>query len=412
MLLTDQARSVVEGGSAIRKMFELGAEFRRADKNPIELTLGNPDIGPPEEYYKALMADNELARLSEGNMHGYMPNAGYPGTRKRVAADLESQLGISFTDSDIIMTAGAANALDVILMTLIDPEDVHTRNEVIAIAPYFVEYGNYVRNNQGELVVAHTDRKFDLDIGAIERAITPRTKALILNSPNNPTGVVYKAEKLKELAALLYRKNQEFGTTIACLEDAPYNLLVFEGEEFASILPHYGHSFHVTSLSKSLGIPGERIGYLAAHPELEDGGKDRDTILTAMATNLRTRLVNAPAQQQRVLERVGCFLTGAIEQYEQRVRKLEKTLHQEGFSFQRPGGAFYLFAEIPPQFENLEDFETFAHQGDEPLLYVPGPGFGGKRYDRHVRLSACVSDDTIKRACARIPEICAMGKRR
>jgi len=406
MILTNHAQEVFDRGSAIRDMFLLAKKFRSTGKNPIDLSLGNPDIKPPVEYYHALRDIVDSAHQSELNSHGYIPSVGLPATRTRVAADLADKFGLNFTSGNVIITAGAANALDVLLMTLIEP-DTNPKDEVIVIAPFFVEYNSYTENNKGKLVVVNSDEDtFDLDLDAIAEAITPRTRALIINSPHNPTGKVYSSEKLAELAEVLRSKNQEYGITIACLEDSPYSLVVFGGREFASILPHYQYGIHVNSFSKSLGVAGERIGYLAVHPELGTTAEINE-FMTVAATNLRTKLVNAPALQQRVITEIGCYTTGDLQPYEQRVNRLAKTLSQQGFEFPRPEGAFYLFAELPLEFDTMQEFTEYAHRGNDPLIFTPGAAFGGEKYAHHLRFSACVSSDEIERACDKIERICA-----
>jgi len=402
MLSSSHSKKVIAMGSKIREMFELANKFKAEGKKPLDFSLGNPDIKPSQSYYTALKETIQKSERYSRNLHSYMPNPGYPKTRSRVASDLSKKLKISLKKEDIYMTVGSANAIDIILETLIEPLNapLFEKEEVICIAPYFVEYPHYIMNNQGELVVVHSDKNFNLDLKSIEKAITKKTKAIIINSPNNPTGAVYSKKSLSGLADLLENKNKKLNKEIAVIEDAAYAQLVFGKKRFNSIFPHYKHSFYTSSFSKSLGLAGERIGYLAINPKIGENSEDRKIFLEALAINLRTRVINAPATQQKVIQKIGCNVKGKIKKYEKRVNNLSKILKENGFKFQEPKGGFYLFPEIPDIFRDLGDFMNYAHSGYDPLLFVPGPAFsahGGEKYSRHIRLSGCVSEKEIQR---------------
>ncbi len=402
MLANARSTAGVQGGSGIRAMFELAIEYRKQGKHPIDLSIGNPDIRPPEVYYSALSDILESRHTSPDNMHKYMPNAGYLDTRETVGRDLGPRLGCSFTAADIVMTAGAANGLDVVLMTLIEPG---VQDEVIVVAPCFVEYQNYIENNRGRQVLIHATPEFDLDLIALEAVITPRTRAMIINSPNNPTGRIYSAETLRALGALLDRKNAEFGIEIIVLEDAPYDQLVFGSAKFVSLMPFCHGTIYLTSFSKSLGLAGERIGYLAMHPEIGKDAEARHVFQAALGGNLRTRVVNAPGLQQKVIAKIGLNQTIPVGEYEKRVDRLADTLTELGFPLVRPQGAFYLFPQLPTRFASEADFRAAAHSGDDPLLYVPGRYFGGMEYDRYIRFSACASMADVERACGKLRKL-------
>ncbi len=427
MIINEHLKKVINSGSAVRSIFELGFKFKKEGKSPIDLSIGNPDIKPPGEYYDVLDQAIKESRSSSTNSHRYMSNSGYFETKKRVAADLSQMYGLNFRAENIFMTVGAANALDVLLSTLIEPvitfendipglrktvlaqDQKFALDEIITIAPYFVEYRNLIKSNQGKQVVVYSDEKYRLDIASIEKAITKKTKAILLNSPNNPTGAVYGEEELISLAELLKNKNDELGITIAVIEDAAYGLILFGENKLYSILPHYKYTFFVTSFSKSLGLAGERIGYFAVHPYLEDDADEWEVLQSALAINLRIKVVNAPALQQRIIERIGSFLKVDTKAYERRMNRLTDTLENLGFQFERPNGGFYIFIRLPSIFKDEADFRQAAHEGDQPLLYVPGIAFGGKRYERYLRLSVCASNEDIERACRRLKELC--GKR-
>ncbi len=399
MISNPHLEKVIAMGSKTRKMFELSDKFKAEGKAPIDFSLGNPDIKPPQIYYSALKEIILKDERSPRNLHSYMSNPGYAKTKKRVALDLSKKLKVSLNKEDIYMTAGSANAIDIVLETLLEPDKLSLeKEEVICIAPYFVEYNHYIMNNQGNLVIADSDKNFNLDLKSIEKAITQKTKAIIINSPNNPTGAVYSKKSLSNLANLLEIKNKKLNKQIAVIEDAVYVHLVFGKKRFNSIFPHYKHSFYTSSFSKSLGIAGERIGYLAVNPKIGENSEDRKIFLEALAINLRTRVINAPALQQKTIHKIGCNVKGKIKKYEKRVRELSKILKDNGFEFQEPKGGFYLFPKIPEIFTDMNDFMAYAHQGHEPLLFAPGTDFSkGEKYSRYIRLSGCVSEKEIQR---------------
>ena len=271
MAVSHKVRRFVDEGGWIRRMFEAGIALKRqyGEDKVFDLSLGNPVVEPPDEFRQ------ELRRLAENptkGMHRYMPNAGYPETREAVAAGLKHETGIPFSMGDIVMTCGAAAALNVVLKTVLNPED-----EVVLFAPYFVEYGYYADNHGGIPVAAPTDDTFQPDLAALEGLITPRTRAVILNSPNNPSGAVYGPERLKHLGDILRMKSGEFGTEIFLISDEPYRRIIYDGLAYPQVFPYYEASIAVTSHAKDLALPGERIGYIAVNPsyaskaELVDG---------------------------------------------------------------------------------------------------------------------------------------------
>jgi len=418
MIINPQLERLINSGSAVRAIFELGFRFKSEGKHPIDLSIGNPDIKPPQAYYQALEKVVAESRASNTNFHGYMPNSGYYETKIRIASDLNAQFGLNFKSEHIFMTVGAANALDVLLSTLIEPVVIYsedqpglrkTQDEIILIAPYFVEYSNLIKNNQGKQITVHATERYGIDLPAIERSITANTRAIILNSPNNPSGAVYSEEELIGLAKLLKQKNSEHGITIAVIEDASYGQIVFKSYDFHSLLPHYRYTFFVASFSKSLGLAGERIGFFAVHPKLAENEEEWQILLSALVIHLRIKVVNAPALQQRILQKIGMTVKVDTGEYEQRANRLADALEKLAFQLERPKGGFYLFSRLPPFFQDEEEFRRVAHAGDEPLLYVPGFAFGGERYRRHIRLSVCASREDIERACYRLKEICQHG---
>ena len=261
MLISDWVQRSLEKGSWIRRMFEEGVALKQqyGEENVFDLALGNPVIDPPAEFYQEL---KKLTENPQPGMHRYMPNAGYPETRAAVAAQLTMETGLNFTQDDIVMTCGAAGASNVVLKTIINPGD-----EVIIFSPYFVEFINYIENHDGTARILPTDENFIPKIDIIKAAISNKTKAILINSPNNPSGAVYSADFFSQLGKLLVEKENEYGQFIYLIDDAPYYKIIYDGKECPQIWPHHRHSIVVSSHSKDLALPGERIGYIAIHPD-------------------------------------------------------------------------------------------------------------------------------------------------
>jgi aspartate aminotransferase len=374
-------RESLVNASFIRKMFDQGAELRQkfGAENVYDFTLGNPDLEPPAAFQERL---RELAEHPVPGMHKYMSNAGYEESRAAVAANLNRIAGQNLTANHIVMTVGAGGGLNVIFKTLLNPGD-----EVLVNAPYFVEYGFYVDNHQGKLVVVKSRPDFQLDLGAIEQAITPRTKALLINSPNNPTGVVYSEESLRNLAALLQQKEAEYGNTIYLISDEPYAGLVYDGVKVPPVLSVFDHAIMATSHSKDLALPGERIGYIAINPKIPEA----DVLFNGLVfANRVLGFVNAPALMQRIVADLQGLVAG-VDVYRERRDLLYNHLVSIGFEVVKPQGAFYLFPKSP-----IPDDVAFINTALKyNLLLVPGSGFAGPGY---FRLAYCVAKETIVRS--------------
>jgi aspartate aminotransferase len=362
-------------------MFEEGARLKaeHGAENVFDFSLGNPNLEPPEKFRKVLK--NTVMSLA-GTDHGYMPNTGYPHVRKSVAEYLCEEEQVPISENDVIMTCGAAGALNVILKAILDPGD-----EVITPAPYFVEYQFYADNHGGILKTVSTKADFSLDIDAIHAAITEKTKAVLINSPNNPTGQVYSKESLDELGSLLKEKGKHLNRTLYLISDEPYRKIVYDGYTVPSIFKSYNESIIATSYSKDISIPGERIGYLVVHPE----ASFKEELIGGMAlANRILGFVNAPGLMQRVV----ASLQGSrvdISAYARKRELLCNGLAQFGYDFVEPPGAFYLFPKTP-----IPDDVTFVKElQKELILTVPGSGFGGPG---HFRIAFCVDDLTIKNA--------------
>ena len=381
MAISQKVAAYCQQASWIRRMFVEGQKLKEelGPEKVFDFTLGNPSVPPPPAFKERLLA---VVQESPPALHRYMPNAGDPATRQALAAFLTRTHGVSFTEEQVVMTCGAAGALNVVLKALLDPGD-----EVVILAPYFPEYLFYVDNHGGKPVVVETRRDFSLDVAAIQAALTPHTKALILNSPNNPTGVVYPAESLAELGACLSRRGSELGTTIYLLSDEPYRHIVYGDEPCPSVFQAYSQAILVNSYSKELSIPGERIGYLAVGPEVEPQAE----LLEALGFCNRTLgFVNAPALMQAVIRGLQ-GVTVDLAPYRRNRDLLYAGLVEAGFEVVRPDGAFYLFPKTP-----IPDDVAFVNAlREEHILAVPGVGFGRSGY---MRLSYCVEEEVIRKA--------------
>jgi len=380
MAISRKISDFIGRASFIRKMFEEAARMRADGQGPVyDFSLGNPDLEPPEAFRERLFA--VVGDKSPGT-HKYMANVGYESTRRAVAAALERELGLPFTADSVIMTVGAGGALNTVLKALLDDGD-----EVITPLPFFVEYGFYADNHGGALVKVPSRDDFQPDVEAIEAAITPQTKVLLTNSPHNPTGVVYSAEVLAALGDLLRRKSEELGHTIYWISDEPYRKLIYDIDRCPSLFEAYESSIMVTSHSKDLGLPGERIGYLAISPKADDPA----TLFGAMAfTNRTLGFVNAPALMQRVVEDLQ-EVTVDIEWYRRKRDLLYDSLTRFGYEVTKPEGAFYIFPKAP----GGDDMSFVARMQEKRVLVVPGTGFGSPGY---FRIAYCVDDSVIEGA--------------
>ena len=381
MPISDKVQGFVAQGGWIRRMFEAGIALKAqyGEDNVFDLSLGNPVVEPPSEFHR------ELRRLAENpikGMHRYMPNAGYPETRKAVADGLIAETGLSFTANDIIMTCGAAAALNVVLKTILNPAQ-----EVIILSPYFPEYGYYVDNHGGLAVTVPTRSDFQPDLDAIEAAITPKTRAIIINSPNNPTGVVYPVDKLQGLAELLLRKQKQHSTEIFIISDEPYRRIIFDGLTYPQVFPHYANTIVVNSHAKDLALPGERVGYIAINPDYPGRGELADGLTFC---NRTLGFVNAPALMQHLVRSLQGVTVDA-DDYQRKRDYLYAHLTELGYSVIKPQGAFYLFPETPT--ENDVAFVDALQEWN--VLTVPGRGFGTPG---HFRISYCVEDRALEGA--------------
>lgn len=380
-MISEKMIGFVKGSSVIRAMFEEGkqmAQIYGADK-VYDFSLGNPNVPAPKEVNEAIKTIVE--EESSTFLHGYMSNPGYEDVRDTIARSINKRFGTDFSEENVLMTVGAAGGLNVICKTLLNPGD-----EVIAFAPYFGEYKSYVENYDGNLVVVSPNTEtFQPNLVEFEEKMTAKTKAVIVNSPNNPSGVVYSEDTIKQLAEILNKKQKEFGTDIYLISDEPYRELVYDGVEVPYITKYYANTIVGYSYSKSLSLPGERIGYLIIPDEVADF----DNVVSA--ANVATRIlgfVNAPSLMQRVVAR--CLdVEVDVEPYNRNRELLYNSLLEYGFSCIKPEGAFYLFMKSPVEDEKVFVDAAKKHQ----ILVVPGSTFACPGF---VRIAYCVSYDTIK----------------
>ena len=382
-MISKSMEQLVKGNSVIRALFEEGKEMARevGAENVYDFSLGNPSVPAPEAVCASMkqILDNENSLY----VHGYMSNAGYEEVRAAVANSLNERFGTDFEWEGILMTVGAAGGLNVVLRTLLDPGD-----EVICFAPFFGEYTNYVRNYHGNLVVIPPNPpSFQPNLALLADSITERTKALIINTPNNPTGVVYSEETLDQLNAILIEAEKRIGHSIYVISDEPYRELVYDGVQVPFMTKHIRNCIIGYSFSKSLSLPGERIGYLAVPKAIDD----YEGLLTGLAiANRVLGFVNAPSLQQLMIKECLNERTD-VDAYDINRKFLYQSLTDMGFECVKPEGAFYLFVKSPVADEKAFVAEAKKHH----LLLVPATSFGCPGY---VRIAYCVSYDMIKRS--------------
>lgn len=380
MTISARVRECMEGSSWIRRMFEEGCELkaRCGPENVFDFSLGNPCLPPPPEFQQVLEA--VVAERCPGK-HAYMPNAGLIETRTAVADYLTKEHGIAFGPEQILMTCGAGGALNVILKALLEPGD-----EVIYLIPFFPEYRFYIENHGGTGVPVRSQKDFSPDLSALEEKIGKRTKALLLNSPNNPTGKVYDDPSLAKLGELLREKERQYGREIYLISDEPYAKLVYDGVRVPSIFAAHPHAILATSHSKDLSLPGERIGYAAINPAAPHAKE----LAGAMIFSQRVLgFVNAPALMQRVVAHLQ-GVTVDVGWYQRRRDLLCQGLSEMGYSLVKPEGAFYLFPRSP-----IDDLEFVQELQRYNILTVPGRGFGAPG---HFRIAYCVDECAIEGA--------------
>lgn len=384
-MISSKMKEKVSSGSAIRKMFEEGNRLKSiyGAENVFDFSIGNPDLEPPVEVIDAL---KDLANNPIPGMHGYMSNSGYESTRAIIAKKRGDEAGIKIDAGAVCMTVGAASAMNDVIRALVDDGD-----EVIVLAPFFMEYINYIENHGGKVVIVQTDNNFMPDMDAIAKAITPKTKAIIINSPNNPSGVVYSSDVLTAINDLLKAQDH----VIHVISDEPYIDLVYDGLTVPAALSYIDNLIICFSWSKSLSLPGERIGYTLVSPKNADYEDLTGAIVLA---NRILGSVNAPAIWQRVIEK-SIYAKVDVANYEYRRNLLYSNIVDSGFEAVKPSGALYIFMKTPSGLTDKEFADVCAKYN---LLLVPGASFKREGY---CRLAFCVSEMTIKNSKAAFEKI-------
>ncbi len=378
MAVSKKVRGFISQSSWIRKMFEEGNLLKKqyGAENVFDFSIGNPSVEPPLEFKEAL---RQVTGEDFSGVHGYMSNAGYLETRVAVAAFLRQEHGVPLGADHVIMTCGAAGALNVICKVILEPGD-----EVLIPTPCFMEYRFYVDNAGGVATFVKSNADFSLDLGAIRDGITERTKIVLINSPNNPTGKVYGEASIRSLCELLEDGSRKYGRDIYLVSDEPYREIVYDGVTVPSILAAYRNSMIASSYSKSLSLAGERIGYLAVNPAVSD---IKEVMSGLILYNRTLGFVNAPALMQRVITKIQ-GVTVDVSQYRKKRELLCNGLSSIGYEFTKPDGTFYLFPRTPAD----DDIEFVRVLTKKKILTVPGSGFG---WPGHFRIAFCVDDATI-----------------
>ena len=378
--VTSEIAGYLNNSSMIRKMFEAGRELKKqyGEDNVYDFSLGNPDLPPPEAVHQALM--KITAKVEQPFSIGYMPNAGYPEVREKQALQVSREQGVEVKGANVVMTCGAAGGMNVLFRSVLNPGD-----EVLCPAPYFVEYGFYTGNFGGKLIPVPTNPvDFSLDLEAFERAFSAKTRAVIINSPNNPTGRIYTRDVMEALCNLMREMERRYNRTVYLISDEPYRFLNFDGVEIPSYFKLYEHSIIIGSYSKNLSLAGERIGYIAVNPAM----KECALLMSGLILSNRILgFVNAPAIAQQILiDAIGSEVD--LEIYRARRTAMKEVLEAAGFEYFMPQGAFYFFPKSPV----ADESKLVDALVKERVLVVPGTGFGGKGF---VRLAFCVSEKTI-----------------
>ena len=382
-MIARNMKSILENpaNGVIRKMFEEGALLKKkyGEDNVYDFSIGNPDLDPPSEVVEAI---EEIAADTSPMCHGYMPNPGYMQARQAMAEKTSLEQGTAVPADCVIMSVGAAGAMNCVFKALLNDGD-----EVIVPAPYFAEYGHYCANHGGTLRPVPTKNDFSLDTDAIKAALTEKTAAVIINSPNNPTGRIYSREEIQALSAVLMAHGEKTGRYPYIVCDEPYRAITYGGKKVAPVFPEYRQAVVVTSFAKNLSVPGERIGYIAVNPASDDASE------MVAACILATRIlgfVNAPAFFQKVIAR-SWNARCDYSLYEKRCREIMEIMDYAGLQYAKPEGAFYLFVKVPEGW-NGDDMAFTEHLKKFNILCAPGTGFGGKGW---FRISYCVAEKTI-----------------
>ena len=382
-MISNKMEKLVKNNSIIREMFEEGKKLEKiyGKENVYDFSLGNPNVPAPEKIKEAIK--DIMQKEDPCFIHGYMSNSGYEDVREKIATSINKKFATKFNSKNIIMTVGAASGLNIVLKSILNPED-----EVIVFAPYFSEYNNYIQNYDGKVIIVNPNKEeFTPDLQEFEEKINKNTKAVIINTPNNPTGIIYSEETIKKITEIMNKKEKEIQHPIYLISDEPYREIVYDNVQVPYVTKYYNNTFIVYSYSKSLSIPGERIGYVVIPSEIDCFEEMVDAVTIS---NRIIGCVNAPSLIQRVIPY--CLeLKVNIKSYEKNRNLLYNIVTENKFECQKPQGAFYLFVKTP-----IEDDKEFCNIAKKHnLLFVPGSSFG---YPGYVRIAYCVSYEMIERS--------------
>ena len=382
-MISNKMKKLVQNNSIIREMFEEGKKLKDiyGENNVYDFSLGHPSAPPPKKVKESIVKIME--KEDPISLHGYMSNSGFKDVREKIANSINKKFSTNFNFSNIIMTVGAASGLNIVLKSILNPED-----EVITIAPYFSEYNNYIQNYDGIVVtVKANEQDFMPNLKEFEQNITSKTKAILINTPNNPTGVIYSKEILEKISDIMERKQKEYNHEIYLISDEPYRELVYNNIEVPYVTKYYKNTFIVYSYSKSLSLAGERIGYVVIPKEMEDS---QEVIEAVTIANRIIGSVNAPSLMQKVIAE--CIEEKIdLESYKKNRDLLYEIVINCGFKCVKPQGAFYLFVKTP-----IDDDKEFCKIAKKyNLLFVPASSFS---YPGYVRMAYCVSYDMIERS--------------
>lgn len=382
-MISEKMKDLVKNNSVIREMFEEGKKLEKiyGKENVYDFSLGNPSIPAPQKVNESI---KEIIDTEDSlKVHGYMNNAGFEDVRETISKSINKRFNTNFNQENIIMTVGAASGLNIIFKSILNPDD-----EVIVFAPYFMEYNNYIKGYDGKvIVISHNTKTFEPNLEELKEKITSKTKAILINTPNNPTGIIYSEEMIRNVSQILKEKQEQYKHEIYLISDEPYRELAYDGAKVPYITKYYKNTFIVYSYSKSLSLPGERIGYVVIPNEMEDS-KNIQTAITI--ANRIIGSVNSPSLMQRVIMKCIDEKTD-LTIYDTNRKLLYNSLIEYGFECIKPQGAFYLFLKSP-----IEDDKEFCQKAKElNLLFVPGSSFACPGY---VRIAYCVQTEMIKRA--------------
>lgn len=385
-MISEKMKAIVKNNSVIREMFEEGNSLvkKYGKENVYDFSLGNPSVEPPKEVNKAI-----VEALNDKNIHAYMSNSGFEDVRKEIAESLNFRFDANLDEKNIVMCVGAAGGLNVVLKSILNPDD-----EVIVLIPYFMEYRHYIENQNGRVIEVKCNKNFEPDINDLENKITSKTKAVIINTPNNPSGVVYSKEIIEKLASTLSKKEKEYNTSIYLISDEPYREIVYDGVPILYLPKYYENTLVVYSYSKSLSLPGERIGYIAIPSKVDDF----ENLVQAIAISTRILgFVNAPSLLQKAVAKCA-YKTADLLEYKKNRDLLYSGLIEFGYECVKPQGAFYLFLKSP-----IGDEKEFCNMAKKyNILMVPGSSFACPGY---VRLAYCTENEMIRKSLPKFKEL-------